>query len=119
MPANPKYYDVEAAINGNAEYIFFWKQSNHIALGDTVYLYVAAPVSAIRYQCRAVEVDIPRKYADENIRMERVMRLQLLETYDKIPVSMELLKAHGVNAVRGPRSMPNSLIHEIERMYHA
>lgn len=119
VPANPKYYDIEATINENPEHIFLWKQSNHIAVGDTVYLYIAAPISAIRYKCKAIEVDIPYKYADENVSMSRVMRLQLLEAYDTKPVGMELLKAHGVYAVRGPRSMPNSLMHEIERMYHA
>ncbi len=119
VPANPKYYDIEAAINENPEHTFLWKQSNHIAVGDTVYLYITAPVSAIRYQCKAIEVDIPYQYADENVRMSHVMRLQLLKTYDGMPIGMELLKAHGVNAVRGPRSMPDSLIHEIEMMYHA
>ena len=119
MPANPKYYDIEAAINENAEHTFLWKQSNHIAVGDTVYLYIAAPISAIRYKCKAIEVDIPYKYADENVSMSRVMRLQLLQTYNAEPVGMELLKAHGVCAVRGPRSMPNGLIHEIEMIYHA
>lgn len=119
VPANPKYYDIEAAIRENAEHTFLWKQSNHIAVGDTVYLYIAAPVSAIRYQCKAIEVDIPYQYADENVRMRHVMRLQLLKTYDAKPIGMELLKAHGVYAVRGPRSMPDSLIHEIEMMYHA
>jgi len=117
VPANPKYYDIEAAVNENPEHIFFWKQSNHIAAGDTVYLYIAAPVSAIRYQCKAIEVDIPYQYADENVRMSHVMRLQLLKTYDTKPVGRKLLKAHGVNAVRGPRSMPDSLIREIEEMY--
>ncbi len=119
VPANPKYYDLEAAINENPEHTFLWKQSNHIAVGDTVYLYIAAPVSAIRYQCKAIEVDIPYQYADENVRMSHVMRLQLLRAYDAKPVGMELLKAHGVNAVRGPRSIPDSLIREIKMMYHA
>lgn len=119
VPANPKYYDIEAAIHENPEQTFLWKQSNHIAVGDTVYLYIAAPVSAIRYQCKAIEVDIPYQYADEAIRMSHVMRLQLLQIYDATPIGMELLKAHGVHAVRGPRSMPDSLIQEIERMYHA
>ncbi len=73
----------------------------------------------IRYQCKAIEVDIPYQYADENVRMSHVMRLQLLGTYDAKPIGMKLLKAHGVNAVRGPRSMPDSLIHEIKMMYHA
>lgn len=119
VPANPKYYDIEAAIHENEDHTFLWKQSNHIAVGDTVYLYIAAPVSAVRYQCKAIEVDIPYQYADENVRMSHVMRLQLLKTYDRKPIGMELLKAHGVNAVRGPRSMPDSLIHEIEMIYHA
>jgi len=119
VPANPKYYDIEAAINENAEHTFIWKQSNHIAVGDTVYLYIAAPVSAIRYKCKAIQVDIPCKYADEHVSMSHVMRLQLVETYDAKPVGMELLKTHGVYAVRGPRSIPNSLINEIEMMYHA
>lgn len=119
IPANLKYYDIENSINENAKHTFLWKQSNHIAVGDTVYLYIAAPVSAIRYQCKAIEVDIPYEYADENVRMNHVMRLQLLRTYDEKPIGRELLKAHGVNAVRGPRSMPDSLIHEIEMMYHA
>ncbi len=119
VPANPKYYDIEAAIRENPENTFLWKQSNSIAVGDMVYLYIAAPVSAIRCQCKAIEVDIPYQYADENLRMRHVMRLQLLKTYDAKPIGMELLKAHGVYAVRGPRSMPDSLIHEIEMMYHA
>ena len=119
VPANPKYYNIESAIHENPEHIFLWKQSNHIAVGDTVYLYIAAPVSAIRYQCKAIEVDIPYRYSDENVRMSHVMRLQMLKIYDAKPIGMELLKAHGVNAVRGPRSMPDSLIQEIERMYHA
>ncbi len=119
VPANPKYYDIEAAINENPEHTFLWKQSNHIAVGDTVYLYLTAPISAIRYRCRATEVDIPYRYSDENIRMSHVMRLQLLETYDAKPIGTELLKAHGVFAVRGPRRMPDSLIKEIEMMYHA
>lgn len=119
VPANPKYYDIEAAIHENPEHTFLWKQSNHIAVGDIVYLYIAAPISAIRYQCKAIEVDIPYQYADENVRMSHVMRLQMLKTYDAKPIGMELLKTHGVYAVRGPRRMPDSLMQEIEMMYHA
>ncbi len=119
VPANPKYYDIEAAINENDEHIFMWKQSNSIATGDTVYMYIAAPVSAILYKCKVIEADIPYKYDDENVSMSRVMRLQLLETYDKTPIGLDMMKEHGVGAVRGPRGIPNSLIHEIERTYHA
>ena len=47
IPANPKYYDVEAAFA--AQDTIRWKQSSRVAVGDTIYLYVAAPVSAILY----------------------------------------------------------------------
>ncbi len=119
VPANPKYYDIEAVINENPEHTFLWKQSNHIAVGDTVYLYIAAPVSAIRYKCKAVEVYIPYRYTDENVSMSHVMRLQLVQSYDRYPIGMKLLQAHGVYAVRGPRSIPESLIREIEMIYNA
>lgn len=119
VSANPKYYDIESAVNESEEHTFIWKQSNNIAVGDIVYLYVTAPVSAIRYKCRAIEVNIPYKYADENVSMSRVMRLQLLQSYDEKRVGLELMKAHGVCAVRGPRSMPDSLIRELERIPHA
>lgn len=117
VPANPKYYDIEAAINETPEHTFLWKQSSHIAVGDIVYLYIAAPVSAIRYKCKAIEVGIPYPYADEHVRMSHVMRLQLLHTYNAKSVGMELLKAHGVYAVRGPRSMPDSLLEEMGVMH--
>lgn len=119
VPANLKYYDLPAAINENPEHTFIWKQSNRIAVGDIVYLYVAAPLSAIRYKCRAIEVDIPYRYADANVTVNRVMRLQLLATYDKTPIDLTMLKDHGVYTVRGPRGIPASLIEEIDLLYPA
>ncbi len=115
VPANPKYYDIESAIQKSTDGTFSWKQSNHICVGDTVYLYIAAPVSAIRYKCQAVEVNIPYEYSDDNLHMSRVMRLKLLEEYDKTSFGIEMLKTHGVYAVRGPRSMPNSLKEKINQ----
>lgn len=119
VPANPKYYDLEAAINEHPDHTFLWKQSNRIAVNDIVYLYLAAPVSAIRYRCKAIEVDIPYQYTDQNVHMSHVMRLQLLQRYDQEPIGLNVLKEHGVYAVRGPRSMPDRLIDAIEVMYHA
>ena len=118
IPANPKYYDIETAVNENTDHIFIWKQSTHIAVGDVIYMYIAAPVSAIRYKCKAIEVDIPCLHDDDNVRIRRVMRLQLLETYNKAPIGLKWMKHHGVSTVRGPRNMPGSLIREIEMMYH-
>ena len=117
VPANPKFFDIDAAINETDEHIFMWKQSSSIAVGDTVYMYVAAPVSAIRYKCVALEVDIPHIYSDENVQIKRLMRLQLIERYDKTPIDLDIMREHGVLTVRGPRGIPTSLIEEIEYLY--
>lgn len=111
VPANPKYYDIEKAFSENE--VIRWKQSSNIAVGDTVFMYVAAPVSAILYKCRAVEVDIPYRYDDGRVHMTRVMQIKRLQTYDRQRFRLERLKEYGVYAVRGPRSVPNSLSHEL------
>lgn len=117
VPANPKYYDLRAGIEENQAGLFLWKQSSKVAVGDTVYLYVAAPFSAIRYKCEAVEVDIPHRSRNPHVKLTRVMRLRLLRCYDDPPIGLETLRAHGVYAVRGPRGIPRSLIEEIEHQY--
>ncbi|MCH5160823.1 MAG: MmcQ/YjbR family DNA-binding protein [Clostridiales bacterium] len=112
VPANPKYYDIERAFAEND--IILWKQSSRINVGDTVYLYIASPYSCIMYKCEAVEVDIPYEYSDENVRMDKVMRIKRLHTYDKGAFGVEALKKHGVVSVRGPRSVPFGLRAQLE-----
>ncbi len=115
IPANPKYYDVEKAVRKGKNETFTWKQSNNICVGDMVYLYVGAPVAAIRYKCRAVEVNIPYEYSDKKLSMSRVMRLELLEEYDQTLCGIGVMREYGVGPVRGPRSMPGGLKEELER----
>lgn len=117
VPANPKFYDIEAALSESQDTSFLWKQSSNICVGDEIYLYVAAPVSAVKYKCKAVEVGIPYEYSDKNVSMSKVMRLQLLRRYDEIKIDFAMLKEYGVNSVRGPRSMPNCLKCRIEELY--
>ena len=50
IPANPKYYDIVHAFD-HADCID-WKQGSGIKKGDTVFMYVGAPVSAILYKCK-------------------------------------------------------------------
>jgi hypothetical protein len=44
-----------------------WKQGAGIRTGDTVFLYAAAPVSAILYRCKVKETDIPFEFAHERL----------------------------------------------------
>lgn len=115
IPANPKYYDVEAAFDENE--VIDWKQSSSVHVGDIVYMYVASPCSAIRFKCRAEEVDIPCSFSSGKLNITRLMRIRRLEKYDQEPISLDLMKESGVAYVRGPRSMPESLVREIERRY--
>ena len=91
-----------------------WKQGSGIKTGDTVFLYVAAPVSAILYQCRVMETDIPYRYQDKNLTISMLMKIKLLKRYDSGKFTFDRLKKEfGIYAVRGPRGIPNSLKYEL------
>ena len=110
VPANPKFYDIEHAFDH--EEVIEWKQSSAVKAGDTIFMYVAAPVSAILYKCKAVEVDIPYRYQDENLTITTLMKIKLQHRYrqEQFPFS-RLKEEYGIYAVRGPRGVPNSLSH--------
>ncbi len=112
VPANPKYYDIVHAFDD--EKIINWKQSSDVRVGDTVYMYVTAPFSAIMYKTKAVEVKIPSD-KDYGLNIKWLMKLKLLRKYDPKDFTMDVLKEYGVYAVRGPRSMPNSLVADMNR----
>jgi len=112
VPANPKYFDVVAAFEKDRTIL--WKQSTAINVNDTVYLYVGAPVSAILYQCQVVETDIPYPYCDENVRMDRVMKIRRKHCYPPTQFTFAELNKYGVNAVRGPRRVPETLLKALE-----
>ncbi len=108
IPANPKYYDIEHAFDDADE--IDWKQGAGIKKGDTVFLYVAAPVSAILYQCKVTETDIPWQYADRNLTITALMKIRLQKRFAPDRFPFETLKEeYGIYAVRGPRGIPNSL----------
>lgn len=107
VPANPKYYDIVGAFEQND--VINWKQSSNILPGDIVYMYVAAPYSAILYKCEAVETDIPYIYRGGKVHINKLMRIRKLEQYPPGLLTFALLNQYGIRAVRGPRSMPVSL----------
>ena len=108
IPANPKYYDVRTAFENARE--INWKQGAGIKKGDTVFMYVAAPVSAILYKCKVTETDIPYKYNDGNVHMKALMRIKLQKKYKPTGFPLEKLRdTYGIYSVRGPRSVPHAL----------
>ena len=108
IPANPGYYDIIHAFDETDE--ITWKQGSGIRKGDTVYMYVGSPVSAIIYKCRVTETDIPCDYQDKNLTIKALMKIKLQKRYDPGKFTFDVLKAdYGIYAVRGPRGIPNSL----------
>lgn len=112
IPANPKYFDVVQEFEEKE--IIDWKQSSDVRVGDLVYMYVGAPISALMYKCKAVEVDIPYHYESKDLSISKVMMIQRLCKYDPDFMPLERMRNEfGVYSVRGPRSMPNSLKEEL------
>ena len=114
IPANPKYYDVEQAFENANE--IDWKQGAGIKKGDTVYMYVAAPVSAILYRCKVTETDIRFQYDDGNVRMKALMKIKLQKRYRPTEFTLETLRdKYGIFSVRGPRGVPYSLSEALKK----
>ena len=108
VPANPKYYDIEHAFDSASE--INWKQGAGIKTGDTVYMYVGAPGSAILYKCKVTETGIPFRYAVTNLNISALMKIKLIRRYKPDSFTFEKLKNdYGIFAVRGPRGIPHSL----------
>ena len=107
VPANPKYYDIEQAFSCSDE--IDWKQGAGIKKGDTVFMYVAAPVSAILYKCKVTEMNIPFHF-DGPVQIKELMKIKLQKRYKPDKFTFEVLgNKYGIFAVRGPRGIPNSL----------
>lgn len=114
IPSNPKYYDIIHAFD-NADAID-WKQGAGIKKGDTVFMYVGAPVSAILYKCMVTETNIPYQYQDKNLTITALMKIKLLRRYEPDRFTFDVLKSeYGIYAVRGPRGVPTSLSEALEK----
>ncbi|MBQ6043043.1 MAG: MmcQ/YjbR family DNA-binding protein [Clostridia bacterium] len=108
IPANPRYYDVVRAFEENAE--IEWKQGRGIKTGDTVYMYVGAPVSAVLYKCEVTQTDIPFEYSGGEINITALMRIKLRKKYPPDEFTFgRLCEEFGVFTVRGPRGVPRRL----------
>lgn len=111
IPANPKYYDVEQAFREQDEIL--WKQGRSIGIGNTVFLYMGAPVSSILFRCKVTAVNIPYDNPDDCVPTTQVMRIKRLQTYPHGEFSLTRMRSLGVWSVRGPRGLSNGLRHAL------
>lgn len=114
IPANPKYFDIVHAFDDTD--IINWKQGAGIKKGDTVFMYVGLPVSAVMYKCKVTETGIPYEHENKYITIKALMKIKLQKRYDPEEFTFEVLKSeYGIYAVRGPRGIPNSLSAALEK----
>ncbi|MBR1777233.1 MAG: hypothetical protein IJ752_01430 [Alphaproteobacteria bacterium] len=111
VPANPKIFDIDEGFRQNPE--LDWKQTGHVHVGDLVYIYMAAPFSAILYQCEVTKTNVPLKDKDSII---NCMMLKLLQKYDPRLITRQIMKECGVGPVRGFRGMPSELSVRIRQL---
>ena len=107
IPSNPKYYDIETEFAKGTSQV--WKQGKGIKTGDTVYIYVGSPVSAIRYKCIVTQTDIPYDYEDGSLTIKNLMKIEIVKYIDKEKCPLAKMKEFGVTTVRGVRFMPKEL----------
>ena len=107
VPANPKYYDLTKHFHVGRTNT--WKQSVRASLGDIVYIYTAAPYSAILYKTEVVETDIPANYRNSHLRIDKMMRLKVLKRYPPELLTMKVLRTFGVRSMQGSKHVPLEL----------
>ena len=107
IPANPKYYDIVHCFDHTD--VIEWKQSSDIHVGDILYLYVAAPYSRLFYKCRSIEVNIPYYYEDNHLKIDRIMKIQLLDDISSKNFHFKYLNSLGIYAIRGPRRITKKI----------
>ena len=112
IPSNPKYYDVIGAFEAENEIV--WKQGKGIKKGDTVFMYVAAPVSAILFKCKVTKTDIAYKGSNPNVHIPALMQIKLEKRYPYDKFTFDVLnEKYDIRAVRGPRGIPESLSRDL------
>lgn len=98
VPSAPLIYDVDAHFEREGD--IMWHQPKSAKVGDTVYIYYGAPVSAVRWKCEITKVgQIDHIWGDERPQMV----LRPLVKYDGGYCTFKKLGELGIRAVRATR----------------
>lgn len=104
VPCNPKHYDIYSAL-AHSDTIY-WRQKVHFEVGDTVYVYLSAGVSTIRYKATVIHTDIDSGIiADpfwddpkEANKVSKKAELRFIKTFNTGLLSYENLKRNGLKS---------------------
>lgn len=97
-----------------------WKQSTNVEVCDTIYIYVCAPMGAIKYKCKVNKVNLSDEEADiddsifvlDGSNYEsygRYMELELMKEYPNTVLMYEDLIKHGLKTIQGPSHVTEEL----------
>ena len=115
IPSSPKVYDIDAGFAAGGG-VIQWHQHNNIHPGDEVYIYSAAPNSAIMYRTVVEESDLPYNGMFRGKEgYVRSMRIRLVEKYPKDRYSLSFMRANGGSPVRSARRMPAQLLEAMKQ----
>ena len=110
-----KVYDIDAGFAAGGG-VIQWHQHNNIHPGDEVYIYSAAPNSAIMYRTVVEESDLPYNGMFRGKEgYVRSMRIRLVEKYPKDRYSLSFMRANGGSPVRSARRMPAQLLEAMKQ----
>lgn len=104
IPSNPKIYDVDAEFERTGQ--IMWHEPRGVKVGDTVYIYYGAPVSAVRYRCEVTDVGLSADYDDSRPQM----LLRPTVRYDDSYCTFSRLGELGIKAVRGIRRVAGAFV---------
>ena len=106
IPSNPNMWDIIGAMKRSDDLV--WKQHSGVKQGDTLYIYVGAPYSAILYEYTVTDTDIPASW-DFGPRYPYEMHLHCTYRFGGEDIPFARMKECGVRAVRGPRRITAEL----------
>ena len=107
VPANPNYFDLYRYLRLNS--VREWSQPVNAKPGDIVYIYSAAPDSAIVFRTVVVESDLPNPHYPHSSRRKKMMRLKVVKRYPKELLTMKVLRTFGVRSMQGSKRVPLEL----------
>lgn len=121
IQSSPTKFDAEGAFDefGCVD----WKQGIKAEVDDIVYIYVAAPIKAIKLKCRVTKINMDTietddsKYTLDGSAFEnygKYMKLELLDKYNDPKLSYEEMTKHGLKSVQGPLKLTGDLEKYVE-----
>ena len=121
VPCNPKHYDIFSALASSDT--IYWRQRVNFEVGDTVYIYLSAGVSAIRYKAVVINTDIDSITIDDSFwddpseayKVPKKAEFKIVKTFDTKLLSYKELKRNGLKStIQGPVKLKGETRNYIE-----